>query len=129
MKISFDFDDTLTRESVKDLCKELILLNNEIWIVTSRFDDKYAYDKNWIWIPKQNEKLFKVAEELGIPKSRIVFTNKDPKINFLSNKGFVVHFDDSPDELIDILRSGDSCIPINVNHSDWVIHYKEVLKF
>lgn len=126
-KISFDFDHTMTRKDVRSIAEHLISQGYEVWIVTSRYDDNYANKQNWHWIPGQNEKVFITAEELGIPKDRIIFTNRIPKIQFLEGKDFIAHFDDDVDELIAIMQSKDTCIPINVDHSDWVKHYEDAL--
>lgn len=126
-KISFDFDHTMTRNDVRSIAEHLISVGYEVWIVTSRYDDETGKENHWNWIPTQNEKVFKTAEELGIPIDRIKFTNMIPKIEFLEGKDFIAHFDDDVDELVAIMQSKDNCIPINVNHSDWVSHYEDVL--
>ena len=107
--------------------KRMVDEGHEVWIVTSRFDDVEGLARNWNWIPTQNQKLFKVAEELGIPESRIKFTNMIPKIEFLLDKGFAFHLDDDESELFDIFESKDSCKPLNVGHSDWEYFCKEIL--
>lgn len=116
-RISFDFDYTMTRKDVRSIAEHLISQGYELWIVTSRYSNDYA----------MNEKVFTTAEELGIPSQRIIFTNRVPKIEFLEGKNFLIHFDDDVDELIAIMQSKDSCIPINVNHSDWERHYEDAL--
>ena len=42
MKVSFDFDGTLSRKDVQKLAKELVSEGHEVWIVTSRFSDEAA---------------------------------------------------------------------------------------
>ena len=42
MKVSFDFDSTLSRKDVQSFAKELVDRGLEVWIVTSRFDDESA---------------------------------------------------------------------------------------
>ena len=128
MKLSFDFDNTISRKDVQEFTKRLIDDGHEVWIVTSRFDDVEGLTNNWNWIPTQNLKLFKVAQELGIPESRIKFTNMIPKIDFLLGKGFAFHLDDDESELFDILESKDECKPINVGHSDWECFCKEIIE-
>ena len=118
-KISFDFDGTLARKDIHAFAKEMAVAGHEVWIVTSRFADEEAMSKNWHWIPGQNEKVFAAAEDIGIPRERIVFTNMSPKIDFLKGKEFSLHLDDDVDELMGILSSKDPCKPINANHSDW----------
>ena len=60
MKVGFDFDSTLSRKDVQEFAKELVNDGHEVWIVTSRFDDETAMQKNWHWIKGQNQKLFLV---------------------------------------------------------------------
>jgi hypothetical protein len=66
MKVSFDFDSTLSRRDVQEFAKQLVISGLEVWIVTSRFDDVTAMSKNWHWIKGQNQKLFDIAEDCGI---------------------------------------------------------------
>ena len=119
MKVSFDFDSTLDRPSVQDFAKELVNDGVEVWIVTSRCTTEYATEKGWHWVDKQNRKLFRVADNIGIKREHIIFTNHVSKSEFIKGKDFIFHLDDDSDELIAILESGDSCKPSNVNHFDW----------
>ena len=119
MKVSFDFDSTLDRPSVQDFAKELVNDGFEVWIVTSRCTTEYATEKGWHWVDKQNRKLFRVADNIGIKREHIIFTNHVSKSEFIKGKDFIFHLDDDSDELIAILESGDSCKPSNVNHFDW----------
>lgn len=125
MKVSFDFDSTLDRKDVQRFAKELIDDGIEVWIVTSRMSVEYAkanLDQFTInRVEKSNLKLFRVADNLGIKREHIHFTNAQFKINFLANQNFVFHLDDDSDELIAILESGDRCRSINVNHFEWEI--------
>ena len=119
MKVSFDFDSTLDRKDVQQFAKELINDGIEIWIVTSRCTTEYATEKGWHWVDKQNRKLFRVADNIGIKREHIMFTNHVSKSEFLANQNFLFHLDDDPDELIEILNSKDPCKPINVEHFEW----------
>ena len=119
MKVSFDFDSTLDRPSVQDFAKELVNDGVEVWIVTSRCTTEYATEKGWHWVDEQNRKLFKIADNIGIKREHIIFTNHVSKSEFIKGKDFIFHLDDDSDELIAILESGDSCKPSNVNHFDW----------
>ncbi len=119
MKASFDFDSTLDRKDVQQFAKELVNDGVEVWIVTSRCTTEYATEKGWHWIDKQNRKLFRVADNIGVKREHIIFTCFQMKSEFIKDKGFVFHLDDDSDELIAILESGDSCKPVNVCHFDW----------
>ena len=119
MKVSFDFDSTLSRKDVQEFAKQLVNEGHEVWIVTSRFDDESAMKKNWHWIEGQNQKVFEVAEYCGIKPEHIKFTCMQSKSIFLKDKGFVFHVDDDGIELMEILESGDQCFPVNVDHFEW----------
>ncbi len=119
MRVSFDYDATLSRKDVQEFAKKLVSKDIEVWIVTSRFDDEIAKEKAWWWIKDQNNNLFEVADECGIRRENIKFTNMESKSIFLKDKGFTFHLDDDYIELLDILESGDKCLPVNVDHFEW----------
>jgi len=128
MKVSFDFDSTLSRKDVQEFAKELVNEGHEVWIVTSRFDDESAMKKNWHWIKGQNQKLFDVAEDCGIKKENIHFTCMESKSIFIKNKGFAFHLDDDDFELMDIFESKDKCRAIHVDHFEWKETCKNILQ-
>ena len=119
MKVSFDFDSTLSRKDVQEFAKQLVNEGHEVWIVTSRFDDESALEKNWHWVRGQNKTVFDVAQFCGIKPENIKFTCMESKSIFLKDKGFAFHVDDDPIELMDILESRDKCFPVNVDHFEW----------
>jgi len=127
MKVSFDFDGTLSRKDVQKFAKELVNKGFEVWVVTSRYSDESAKSKAWWWILNQNKNLFDVTNECGIREEHIHFTNGVDKILYLKDKGFLFHLDDDIDELMSILDGKDKCVPLNVNHSDWKENCLELL--
>lgn len=106
-KISFDFDDTLSRPIVQDIAKKLIKWNYDVYITTSRYEDVSKYLRP----NATNDDLFKIAEELNIDKSKIRFTNFEDKYIFL--KDFYIHLDDDWIEL-NMINSKTKCIGISV---------------
>lgn len=107
-RVSFDFDRTLSRKDVQSYAKDLIAKGVEVWILTSRFENPQHY--SWWETNKDinHNDLFAVAQELGIPKSRIMFTNMEEKWLFFNrNKRleFLFHLDDDPVELGAISRN------------------------
>jgi hypothetical protein len=128
MKVSFDFDHTLSRKDVQVFAKQLVDDGHEVWIVTSRFSDEAAKEKNWHWIEGQNQRLFDVAEECGIKKENIQFTCMESKSVFLKDKGFIFHLDDDDIELMDIFESKNSCRAIHVDHFEWKETCQDILK-
>ncbi len=127
MKVSFDFDGTLSRKDVQEFAKELVNQGHEVWIVTSRFDDESAMKKNWHWIQGQNQNLFDVANDCGIKRENIKFTCMESKSIFLKDKGFIFHLDDDDIELMDILETRDICRPLHVDHFDWKENCRNIL--
>lgn len=119
MRVSFDYDATLSRKDVQEFAKKLVSRGIEVWVVTSRFDDETAKEKAWWWIKDQNNNLFEVTDECGIRRENIKFTNMESKSIFLKDKAFTFHLDDDYIELLDILESGDKCLPVNVDHFEW----------
>jgi len=128
MKVSFDFDSTLDREDVQEFAKLLIDRGYEVWITTSRFDTKTALEKGWWWVEKNNQELYRVAEDCGIPKENISFTAMIDKIKFLEGKDFLFHLDDDEIELEMIEESDDKCIGVWVEKKDWKEVCENILK-
>lgn len=127
MKVSFDFDGTLSRSDVQKFAKELVEQGHDVWVVTSRHSDQSAKSKAWWWIIDQNKNLFDVSEKCGIKKEHIHFTNGEDKIIYLKDKGFVFHLDDDLHELMIIMESKDPCRPLNVDHFEWKENCLEIL--
>lgn len=128
MKVSFDFDGTLSRTDVQDFAKTLVDSGIDVWIVTSRIATEPALKKGWHWIERQNQELYDVAEKVGIKRENIIFTEFVPKIKFLKDKNFTFHIDDDVDELMDILDSKDICKAVNVEHFEWKKTCENLLK-
>lgn len=114
-KVSFDFDGCLgDRGDVQDYCEELLARPGvEVWIVTSRperpeefFTDwnKLSDDSKW----SNDNDLFPLAERLGIPRERIVFTWWKDKVEWFREhgEGFVFHLDDNDKELRELRSVG-----------------------
>lgn len=114
-KVSFDFDATLSRITIQEFASQCIKYGHEVWVVTSRNDDKSI--PNWIVNGIQtkgnNDDLFEVTDNLGIPRNQIIFTNHDFKSSFFKDKDFLFHIDDDWIELKEINKDtktvGISC--------------------
>ena len=96
IKISFDYDGTLTQKFVQEIAKELIASNYEVHLLTSRFGNMQRLKYPNL---QSNEQLFRVAEEVGIPQHRISFTNQMPKWMVLNEGGIHIHLDDDKVEI------------------------------
>tara|TARA_R110000851_G_scaffold32730_4_gene87553 strand:+ start:10 stop:384 length:375 start_codon:yes stop_codon:yes gene_type:complete len=106
MKISFDFDATLSRQVVQDIAKSLIQKGHDVYITTSRFENADNYN-----FKTDNNDLFEIAEKVGISKENIRFTNMADKYEILSD--FDIHLDDDWIE-INMINSRTKCIGISV---------------
>jgi len=106
MKISFDYDSTLTKPNIFQLAKSMINLGIDVWICTSR--PEIVPHNHW-----NNDEVYETASKLGIPKEKIIFTGYQDKAFFLDDFNF--HYDDDNDE-IDMLKTINSkCIGIWLN--------------
>lgn len=109
IRVSFDFDGTLERESVQKYAKELVERGHEVWIVTSRFGDDERYKsffQTTTPVGLTNKDLFEIVNSLGIPNERVHFTDMDDKWPFLKFFGdFLWHLDDDWIENRDILKN------------------------
>lgn len=101
LKISFDFDQTLSELPMQELAKKYIKLGAEVYITTSRAKYKDGLEYN-------NSDLFEVADKLGIKRENITFTNYDDKYKFV--KAFDIHFDDDEQEISLINEFPTKCI-------------------
>lgn len=103
MKISFDFDCTLSRKILQDYARELRWRGFTIYITTTRSGDGIPpYGDS-----SRNKDLYEVAKDLNIPNSHITFTSGEYKAEFLRDKDFLIHFDDDYRDLEVINQTTD----------------------
>ena len=86
-RVSIDFDDTLNTERGKELYNRLKNEGKDIHIVTRRQQDTAS------------KEVYDLAEELGINRSKIHFTNGQLKWKTLQRLGIETHYDNNPDEI------------------------------
>ncbi len=123
MKVSFDFDSTLTVDTVKDLAKTLVEEEHEVWIVTSRHEIQDLSGNK-----VNNDDLFEIVNEIGIKKECIKFTCGKNKSEFLKDKGFLWHLDDDIIEL-SFIRTNTNVFPIWRWHgNDWKNQCKDLIR-
>ena len=104
LKVSFDFDGTLSQDSIQEFAKHLLAVGDEVWVVTSRVSNP----------EKWNLDLFSVAEDVGISRNNIFFTEGDYKWKFLDTHDFDIHFDDDYMEVNNIISNCKKCKAIQV---------------
>ena len=102
LKISFDFDSTLTEKPMQELAKKFLAHGIEVFITTSRGTEMYGGTK------LDNSDVFQLADELGIPRENITFTNYEDKYTFV--KDMDAHFDDDSHEIFLINEYPSKCI-------------------
>lgn len=86
MKVSFDFDGTLTNQQGKDLLASHIAKGDEVYIITRR-------RKSF------NEPVYDLAKEYNIPRNHVIFTNGEMKWKEILRLNIELHYDNNPDEL------------------------------
>jgi len=98
MKVSFDFDGTLSRDDVQKYAKSLMEKGIETWVVTARYDD--IEKSNTIYRNYNNNDLYSITDNLKIPRENIVFMNMQDKSDFFClNEDFIFHLDDNSTEI------------------------------
>ena len=130
IKVSFDFDYTLSESHIQEYARELIERGYEVWIVTSRLDAQhYAEEfKTTLYYGElANKDLFEVANKLGIPEDRIKFTNFQSKWMFLQDKDFALHLDDDFNENRGILNHTRTRAVNSYGNSSWRIKCERAL--
>ena len=85
-KVSFDFDDTLSLKKYQDIAKSLIEKGDDVHIVTRRRKS-------------ESEEVYKVAKELGIPESKVHFTEGKLKWDTIKKLGIEKHYDNNQNEV------------------------------
>lgn len=85
MKISMDYDDTLSTPRGKELFKRLKSDGNEMFIITARQDSNPIPDS--------------VIEELGINRDHIYYTNGRDKYTKIEELGIGRHYDNNQEQI------------------------------
>ena len=86
MKISLDYDGTLSTNRGKLLLERLIKEGHTIYIITARRESDMGA-------------VYRVGEELGIPKSRIISTEGMDKWRVMEEYGIKRHYDNNPEQI------------------------------
>ncbi|WNH10063.1 hypothetical protein [Thalassobellus suaedae] len=102
LRISFDFDSTLSTQPMQELCKKFLLLGAEVYVTTTRQNGVHS---NLIF---ENKDLFEVTDKLGIKRENITFTKYQDKVVFV--KQFDFHFDDDAHEIFLINQHPSKCL-------------------
>jgi len=123
-KVSIDFDNTLTKLSVQNYVKQLLLMDDiEVNILTAREDD--ALNTSEIHMI-DNRDLWDVINDLGIKKDKVRFTGYEDKYHFLKDDNYILHLDDDGGELNNIYKF-TNVHPINVTKDSWINKCNDIL--
>lgn len=94
-KVSFDFDDTLSTLKYQELATKLMNEGKTIYIITRRQSS-------------MSGEVFKVADKLNIPRSRVYFTNGKMKWETVKRLNIGTHYDNNQDEIDLINKNTDA---------------------
>lgn len=83
LKVSFDYDETITTSPIQEKALQLINSGNDVYIISARID---------------KDKIIALADKLGIPHSRVYATgSNDNKLEVINRLKIDVHYDNNPD--------------------------------
>jgi RIO-like serine/threonine protein kinase len=86
MRISFDYDETLTTTKGQDMALNAIKNGDDVLILTARQESDSA-------------PVYAMAEKLGIKKSNVYFTNGQDKWKFVLRLHIDKHVDNSQEQI------------------------------
>ena len=86
MKVSFDFDGTLTTNGGQKKALNLIKEGYRVLIITARQS-------------KDSKEVFDVADKLGIRRSDIFFTSGKNKWEIVKRLGVAIHYDNNQEQV------------------------------
>lgn len=82
MKVSFDYDGTLTLYKVQLMAHDRVEKGDDVYIISAR---------------SRPTPLFRMAESIGIDKSKVFAVGSNiKKIEKVKELGIDIHFDDNP---------------------------------
>lgn len=109
-KVSFDFDGTIELERYQNIAIKLKDEGQTIYIVTRRQDS-------------ESESVYEVADKIGIPHSRVYFTNGKMKWETIKRLNIGTHYDNNPDEIRLINENTDAKGKL-INQKSMIYNYK-----
>ena len=93
LKVSFDYDETITKSPIQHKAEELVKSGNDVYIISARHN---------------KEVMFKIADELGIPHSRVYATGSNTnKLDKIKELKIDIHYDNNS-EIIKLLKNTDT---------------------
>ena len=83
-KVSYDYDDTLTKEPIQQQAIQDIKDGKTVYIVTRR---------------SKSQEVLDMANKIGIPESRVIFTSGYLKWELIKHYGIGTHYDNNAREI------------------------------
>ncbi len=122
MKVSFDFDNTLSEPCIQSIAKSLVDSGHDVWVITARaiFFSEIEPIK---YLTIFNKDIVKVCEEIGIDLSKVIITGGSLKHDYYINGKFDLHFDDDWEEVLEINNRGGNAVLVN---PDYETIYREM---
>lgn len=118
LKVSIDFDGTLSRIDVQEYAQKLLAEGVDVWVVTTRYDEnhkhKYAEDYD-----VTSDDLWSVVDAIGIPRWKVRYTNMEWKYTYLIGTDFIWHLDDNANEMTRARYNSCEVPMIQVNTTAW----------
>ena len=112
-KVSFDFDDTLSQDRYQKKAMQLKEEGKTVYIVTRRQEE-------------QSIAVYEIADEIGIPRSRVYFTNGKMKWETIKRLNIGTHYDNNEDEIRLIRENTDAKgILVQENNKSMIYKYKQ----
>ena len=105
MKVSFDFDSTLSRSKVQKIASAHIVRGDDVIITTTRIEEY------------NNDDLYDVASLVGISRDKIFFTNAKDKYTFVADCD--IHYDDDNYEVM-LINKKTKCLGILVGYDEMI---------
>lgn len=92
-KVSYDYDDTLSTDRGQKQAISDIKAGKQVYIITRR---------------GKSQEVLDMAAKLGIPQSRVIFTNGSLKWSAVSHYGIGTHYDNNSNEVEQINKRTDT---------------------
>lgn len=121
MKVSFDFDGTLSKKETQKYAKFLKDNGIDVHITTSRFTDPHAYS-----LLSNHNDIWRCIYDLNIDKNKVHFTDMNLKYHYLSDNNFIWHVDDNYEEILTI-NDNTSVKCFFVNDKNWMEEANKLL--
>ena len=111
-KVSFDFDDTLTQERWQNKAMKLKEEGKTVYIATRRQES-------------MSKAMYEIADKIGVPHSRVYFTNGKMKWETIKRLGIGTHYDNNEDEIKLIIENTEAKgILVQEKNNSMIYNYK-----